>query len=331
MKRTKHIILVLAMCVVAAGCGGQETSSSPAQGASVGTESVGSLIVGWVIDPSWSQVPVAEALGYFEEVGLDITIVPFPTGAEALEALTGGAVDVATAGDVPTSAAILKNPTIRVIADGARWPHGRFVARRSAGIESIEDLAGRKIAVPLGSSAHYFASKFLDEAGIEAELLQVGPAEMVTVVNRGDVDVVAVFQTALARVAAELGDDAIELQGEDPYIQHSLYLTRTDAMGDKAAALTAFVEAVAMADQPLTAGDDEALVALAAATTLELDLLTSVADEFVFETELGDALSSDLLDRAGWGKSIGRIDASVELPDYDEFIVGDYLDGGGAG
>lgn len=325
MTRPLIAAVLLAVAVVA-GCGGTETTETAAVGqGDGGAESVGALTVGWVIDPSWSQVPVAEELNYFDDLGVDVTVVPFPTGAEALEALTGGAVDVATAGDVPTSAAILKNPDIRVIADDARWPEGRFVARKSAGIESIDDLAGRKIAVPLGSSAHYFAAKFLDEAGVEAELVQVGPAEMVTVISRGDVDAVAVFQTALARVAAELGDDRVELQGEDPYEQHSLYLTQAATIESKGPALTAFVEAIRMADAPLTEGDDDALAALAKATTLEPELLRPVVEEFVFETELGDELAADLLDRAEWAKGIGRIDATAQLPDYHDYIVRDHL------
>ncbi|RAV10637.1 hypothetical protein DQP55_15160 [Mycolicibacterium sp. GF69] len=180
----RGLTAVVAATVIAAalaGCGSTGKNSAS-----------DTLTVGWVVDPCWSQVPVAEKLGYFAESGVDIEVVPFPTGAAALEALAGGAVDVANGGDVPTSAAALKNPDLRIIADGSRWAEGRFVARRSAGITSIPDLSGRKIAVPLGSSAHYFTTKFLGEAGVEAELVQTGPAEIPTAIGNHSVDVVAV-------------------------------------------------------------------------------------------------------------------------------------------
>ncbi|MDO3637359.1 ABC transporter substrate-binding protein [Mycolicibacterium arseniciresistens] len=285
------------------------------------------LTVGWVVDPCWSQVPVAQDAGYFEQSGVDVEVVPFPTGAAALEALSGGAVDVATGGDVPTSAAALKNPDVRVIADGARWDGGRFVARRSAGIDSIADLSGRQIAVPLGSSAHYFATKFLDEAGVEAELVQTGPSEVVTAITNRDVDAVAVFQPPLAKAVAALGDDGVELQGRQKYNQHSLYLTTADTLAQREDDLSAFLGAVRQADAPLTDRDPKALSAVAKATGLDDELIGGVAKEFQFDTRLGPELPADLADRARWAQSIGRIPQDAQVPDYATIVVAGPLDG----
>lgn len=287
----------------------------------------GPLTLGWVVDPSWSQVPVAEKAGYFKDAGVDVKIVPFPTGAAALEALNGGAIDVVNGGDVPTSAAVLKNPKVRIIADGARWTEGRFVARRSAGIGSISDLAGRKIAVPLGSSAHYFATRFLTEAHVDAQLVQTGPAEIVTAITNHDVDVVAVFQPPLAKVVAALGSDAIELQGKDKYNQHSLYLANADTVANRPADLAHFVAAIRRADAPLTNREPAALAAVAAATALDPALIAKVAGEFEFKTQLGPELAADLADRARWAQGIGRISQNAQIPDYSTSIVRSLLDG----
>lgn len=46
-----------------------------------------SLTLARVVDPSWAQVPVANDPGYFKQHGVNVKIVPFPTGAAALEAL----------------------------------------------------------------------------------------------------------------------------------------------------------------------------------------------------------------------------------------------------
>ncbi|BBY44274.1 ABC transporter substrate-binding protein [Mycolicibacterium celeriflavum] len=229
LRRLPAAMAATALAVAAAltGCSSAESA-----------DAADTLTVGWVVDPCWSQVPVAEKLGYFADSGVSIKLVPFPTGAAALEALAGGAVDVANGGDVPTSAAALKNPDLRIIADGSRWAEGRFVARRSAGITSIDDLSGRAIAVPLGSSAHYFATKFLTEADVEAQLIQTGPAEIPTAIGNGSVDAVAVFQPALAKSIAALGNDAVELQGRDKYSQHSLYLTDAETLSTHQGALT---------------------------------------------------------------------------------------------
>lgn len=313
---TAMTVAVLTMLGALVGCSRAESA-----------EAADTLTVGWVVDPCWSQVPVAEKLGYFADSGVNIKVVPFPTGAAALEALAGGAVDVANGGDVPTSAAALKNPNLRIIADGSRWAEGRFVARRSAGITSIPDLSGRTIAVPLGSSAHYFATKFLDQAGVDAQLVQTGPAEIPTALGNGSVDAVAVFQPALAKAVAALGDDAVELQGPEKYSQHSLYLTNADTLATKQAALTSFLAAVKKADAPLTNGDPAALAAVAESTALHGDLIANVAGEFQFKTALGPELAGDLADRARWAQGTGRVPADAQIPDYDAIIVRAPLEG----
>nr|WP_090276490.1 ABC transporter substrate-binding protein [Mycolicibacterium komanii]CRL69890.1 nitrate/sulfonate ABC transporter substrate-binding protein [Mycolicibacterium komanii] len=313
---TATTVTVVAMLGALVGCSRAESA-----------EAADTLTVGWVVDPCWSQVPVAEKLGYFADSGVNIKVVPFPTGAAALEALAGGAVDVANGGDVPTSAAALKNPNLRIIADGSRWAEGRFVARRSAGITSIPDLSGRTIAVPLGSSAHYFATKFLNQAGVDAQLVQTGPAEIPTALGNGSVDAVAVFQPALAKSVAALGDDAVELQGPEKYSQHSLYLTNADTLSTKQAALTSFLAAVKKADAPLTNGEPAALTAVAESTGLDGGLIENVAGEFQFRTALGPELAGDLADRARWAQGIGRVPADAQIPDYDAIIVRAPLEG----
>lgn len=316
MTSVQKLSVVIATALVSlgvvVGCGRGETSAE-------------SLTVGWVVDPSWAQVPVARDLGYFTQKNVDVKIVPFPTGAAALEALAGGAVDIANGGDVPTSAAVLKNPRIRVIADGSRWPEGRFVARRSAGINSIADLAGRKIAVPLGSSAHFFASKFLADAHIEANLVHTGPAEIVTAIANRDVDAIAVFQPALSKAVDALGGDVVELQGTQKYDQHSLFLADSDAIESKKPAVSRFVAAVTQADGPLTERKPEALAAVSKAVGLDPKLIGVVTAEFVYKTGIGAELAPDLADRARWAQSIGRIPADQKLPDYQSVIVSSFV------
>jgi len=313
MKRNVFAVLTAvaaAVVVTVTGCSSGNSGNAAQQ-----------LTVGWVVDPCWSQVPVAQDAGYFSQSGVNVKVVPFPTGAAALEALAGGAVDIATGGDVPTAAAALKNPKLRVVADGARWDGGRFVARRSAGINSIADLSGRKIAVPLGSSAHYFATKFLGEAGVTAELIQTGPAEIVTAISNHDVDAVAVFQPPLAKVIAALGDDGVQLQGRDKYNQHSLYLANADTLTRRSADVSSFLGAIRKADAPLTNHDASALASVAKATGLDSQLINGVIDEFKFKTELGPDLAADLADRARWAQGIGRIPRDATIPDYSTIIV----------
>lgn len=331
-----HLALPLLCALLAAGCA---TTAPAAPQASTDTDTdadvaaasegapgtSGPLTLGFVVDPSWAQVAVADATGLFEDADVEVEVVNFATGAQALEALNGGVLDVATAGETPTSAAIVENPELRVVADGSRWTRGRFVTSSGTGIGSLEDLAGRRIGVPLGSSAHYFASTFLADAGVEAELVQVGPPDLATALERGDIEAVAIFQPYLAQVADRLGEQAVEIEGIEAYEQHSLYLAAADTIEARGADITAALGALAAADGPLTEQDEEAVAAVAAATGLDAELMRTVLGEFEYAVQLEDDLADQLAERADWAIAEGSVAADTPVPAYADHLEGGML------
>ncbi|KAF0844817.1 ABC transporter substrate-binding protein [Nocardia caishijiensis] len=273
------------------------------------------LTVGFVVDPSWAQIPVAERTGLFDKHDVTVEVVNFPSGVEALQAVAAGQVDIATAADVPTSAVLTRSPSLRIVGDGSRWEGSRIIARRSAGIDDVADLAGKSIGTPLGTSAAYFAASTLSHNNITANLVQVAPSATVTAATRHDVDAVSIFQPYQAQVVAALGADAVELTGGS-YNQHSLYLATQDAVAGKAEALTAFFAALSEAGEKLRALDDSAVEAVAAATALRPDLLRGVLPQFDFTLHLPPTLPGKLTELGRWAESQGKIPAGTPLPDY---------------
>ncbi|MBY8856979.1 ABC transporter substrate-binding protein [Nocardia sp. CA2R105] len=282
------------------------------------------LTVGFVVDPSWAQIPVAEQSGYFAKRGVKVKVVDFATGVEALQALAAHQVDVTTAADVPTAAALTRTPTLRIIGDGSRWQGSRIVARRSAGISSVNDLSGKSIGTPLGTSAAYFASNALSHSNVDAKLVQVAPPAAVTAATQRNVDAIAIFQPYQAQVEQALGSDAVELAG-GTYDQHSLYLATDTAVSGKSAALSGFLAALNDASAQLTTRAAPAISAVAAATQLPADLLTRILPEFDYTIQLPADLPGALAAQANWAKLQGAVDRSVTLPDYASFVDRDFL------
>src|SRR5207237_9689506 len=60
------------------------------------------LAVGGKTALYYLPLTICERLGYFKEQGLDVTINDFRGGAQSLQALVGGSVDVVTAAYEPT-------------------------------------------------------------------------------------------------------------------------------------------------------------------------------------------------------------------------------------
>ncbi|EID09281.1 ABC transporter substrate-binding protein [Mycolicibacterium phlei] len=305
--------LIAALALAVAGLTGCSSSES--------SEGQRELTVGFVVDPSWAHIPVAQQEGYFADRGLNVKVVNFSTGVEALQALTAGQVDVTTAAAVPTSAAVIKTPTLRVAADGSRWEGFRLVARKQSGIRSLQDLNGKRIGTPLGTSGAYFASKVVEGSGTDAELVQVAPSAIVTAITQGDVDAVSIFQPYQAQAIAALGADAVALEPPGgTLVDHCLFVTTEAAASERQADLTAFFEALGDASKDLTAQTDGAVTAVADATKLDPALVKDVLSGYDFTLQLKPALADDLAALGAWAQQNGKIEPNVTLPDYSQFL-----------
>ncbi|MDT5080928.1 MAG: hypothetical protein QOJ80_5565 [Mycobacterium sp.] len=282
------------------------------------------LTVGFVVDPSWAQIPVAADTGLFTKHGVNVKVVNFQSGVEALQAASAGQVDITTAADVPTSAVLTRMPTLRVVADGSRWEGSRIVARRSAGINTIQDLAGKSIGTPLGTSAAYFISNALAQHDIDAKLVQVSPSAMVTAATQRNVDAVSIFQPYQAQVIAALQSDAVELAG-GTYNQHSLYLATQPASSGKGKAITAFFAALDEAGTALSRKDAAATDAVAKATQLDPAVLNTVLAEFDFTLQLKPDLAQKLTELGEWAKTQGSVEPSTQLPNYADLFDTQFL------
>lgn len=288
------------------------------------TADASTLTVGFVVDPSWAQVPVAVDTGLFEKHNVKVKVVNFQSGVEALQAAAGGQVDITTAADVPTAAALTRTPTLRVVADGSRWNGSRIVARRSAGINNIADLTGKSIGTPLGTSAAYYVSNALAENDIKANLVQVSPSAMVTAAVQQNVDAVSIFQPYQAQTIQALNGDAVELAGGS-YNQHSLFLATQSAISAKGTAITGFFAALDDAGTALSHQDGAAIDAVAKATQLEPALLRTVLGEFDFTTQLNPDLAAKLTDLGEWAKTQKSIEPTTQLPNYANFLDNQFL------
>jgi NitT/TauT family transport system substrate-binding protein len=283
------------------------------------------VTLGFVVDPTWAQVPVAEADGAFRQAGVTVKIIDFDTGPAALEALEAGQVDVATSADVPVAAAYIHDPALRVIADNSAWPGQRIVGSRSAGITSLGDLNGKKLGVPFGTSSEYYISALLaSHPGIKPILVNVSPADMVTAILDHDVAAVAIFDPYQAQVAERLGAEAVVLGGP-VYVQQGLLLTSTAVLAAKQATLSTFLKALASTDTSLNSGAAGALKTVETATGLPAGLTREVVASFSYTMTLPSDLAVQLTKLANWGKTVGNIPFGTVLPHYGPMLTSSVL------
>jgi sulfonate transport system substrate-binding protein len=153
---------------------------------------------------------LARARGTFEAklnpLGYAVRWAEFTSGPPLLEALNAGAVNFGFTGEPPMIFAQAAGSPIVYVA--ATHPSPRAVAiLKPAGskLQSVHDLAGRKVAVAKGSSAHYLLVSALAHAGVPyADVTKVflQPADALAALANGDVDAWSIWDPFYAGAQA---------------------------------------------------------------------------------------------------------------------------------
>src|SRR5579872_3338792 len=144
--------------------------------------------------PQFSNVIVGLQKGFYEQFGLPADITYFTSGSAATQAFRTGNGDIAVAGDLPSLRLWTGGDGIGLCPQ-AHYDLSIIVTRDS--IKSAQDMKGKKIGVLLGSTSEYFIQKYLAKAGMttnDIDAINLTPAEMVTGLDRGDIDGFVLWQ-----------------------------------------------------------------------------------------------------------------------------------------
>ena len=122
----------------------------------------------------------AQAKMIFDEaLGLKVNWVALADGTEMTAAMASGDVQIAYAqGQLPFLVGISSGNDLSMVAIAASYPENdNCIVRDDTGITQANavQLAGRKIAIQLGSITHYRLLKILDHLGLDATEVKIVP------------------------------------------------------------------------------------------------------------------------------------------------------------
>ncbi|MBI5255001.1 MAG: ABC transporter substrate-binding protein [Burkholderiales bacterium] len=141
---------------------------------------------------------IAEQLGYFKAEGLEVHIVDFAGGSQALRALVGGSADVVSGAFEHTVNMQAKGQRLRAVVLMGRAPQIVLGVnpKTMAGFKTVADLKGKKIGVTApGSSTNVMANFVLAKAGLkpsDVSIIGVGAGNgAVAAMRSGQIDALA--------------------------------------------------------------------------------------------------------------------------------------------
>ena len=153
--------------------------SGPALSASHGMDEL-KLQLQWVTQAQFAGYYVAKDKGFYEEEGLDVTILPGGPDIAPPQVLAGGGADVMLNWMPSALAAREKGLPVVNIAQPFKTSGLMLTCWKDTGIESVEDFRGKTIGVWFFGNEYPFLS-WMSQAGIPTE----GGEDGVTVLKQG--------------------------------------------------------------------------------------------------------------------------------------------------
>lgn len=244
------------------------------------------VTIGYVPVSIYAPIFVAEALGYYEEFGLDVTLQANTGGSDPIALTASGALDISAAGAGPAFwNAILQDLPITVIAPGHQ--EGSPVATplmisrdacESGSISTVADLADRRVSVNAPGGTEFWLGQALGTGGLTIDDVdeQFLPfPDAIAALSSGAIDAAMIGEPLATQ--AELDGIAVRLLSDFPVqgVQPTTIIGNDDFLAGNPDVATGFVAAYLKAVRALTGPgfkDPAVLAIIEAYTGVPVDL-----------------------------------------------------------
>jgi taurine transport system substrate-binding protein len=293
------------------------------------------VIIGNFGNPTPMQVARAEKK-FEAATGWEIEWRTFGSGTEVIAAMASGDVQVAELGSSPLAIGTSQGVDIQLfmIAEGLGTAES-LIAKQGSGIEKLEVVKGKRIAVPVGSTAHYSLMGGLAHAGIaETDVTIINlPADQIAAAwDSGQVDAAFIWEPVQNQILQTgtfiLGADQTAAWGFPTFDGWVVDKTFAEANADAMVAFAKVLDEANMAylsDPAAFTADSAPVKAIAEMTGAAPDQVPLILKGFTFipladqmgATWMGGA-AANMKTTADFLVKAGRIDAAIE--DYSGFV-----------
>jgi ABC-type nitrate/sulfonate/bicarbonate transport system substrate-binding protein len=130
------------------------------------------LGVGYSVGQTPSYVAIVK--GYFADEGLDAKVTRLELGSEVVQAIVGGSIDGGFAGTFPMLIGASKGaPLVAVAPYAAGGNRYALVARNGSGINSVNDMYGKKVAFATASSGEEMFFSIMEVENLDPKKITI--------------------------------------------------------------------------------------------------------------------------------------------------------------
>ena len=318
----------------------EEPAEEPEEEATDASEKPDEITVAYFLEwPTANQVAQLEET-YDEVMGVKVNWVSFDTGTAMSAAMASGDVQIAySQGLVPFANAVTAGLPLKMVGVAVSYAENdNCVAATSAGItaENATDLEGQKVAVPIGTVAHYKMLREMEHLGVDIdqlELVDLAPADGAAALQRGDVAMACGWGGALARMKENGNILMTGAEMEAIGIKVFDVVSVTDDFASKHADLvTAFMQVTEDANLAYAADPTANEQMIADAAGMDVDASNDVLATFSFPTKeeqlsddwMGGTVQTFIQEVADFFVEQGELEEALDS--YDDMIDTSFLE-----
>ena len=293
-KRLLALMLAAAAALSLSGCSGQENNSSTAENSGSEELTKVSIVLDWTPNTNHTGLYVAQKMGYYEEAGLEVEILPAPEGGSSALVAAGGA-DFGIDAQDTLAPAFVGEDALPVTAVAALIQHNTsgIISLASDNIQSPKDLEGKTYATWENPVEQAVIKSLMEADGGDFSKLNLVPStvsDVITALNT-NIDTVWIFY-AWDGVATELNTTF------DYYTP--IIIANNDFLAENPDTAKAFLAATAKGYEYAIENPDAAAdILLEAAPELDPEIVKA-SQEWLADQYIADAEKWGYIDPARW-------------------------------
>ena len=295
--------------------------------------------VGYQIIPNAELL--AKSKGLVEEnlPGVKVKWIKHSSGGDVNRAMAAGELDVGLVGSVPVSTGIATDLPYQVyFIHDIIGDNEALAVRTDSGIVRLEDVKGKKIATPFGSTTHFSLLSALKENGIdssEVEIINLTPDQILSAWENGEIDGSFIWHPTLGKTLEDNGIVLVSAKqlADEGIITADLAVAHQDFVSQYPEAMSQYVAALDEAVELYRADPKAASEAIAGELGLTPEQSLMAMDELVWLSAeeqasakyLGTpnqsgALAKVLKESAEFMVTQGAIEQAPDLETYQDAI-----------
>ena len=265
-----------------------------------------------------------------KELGLEVEYKEFLAGYQMTEAMAAGELDIAAVmGGTSSITSYAGGRQLQIFAAYGQSPAGFAVVTKSdSPLQSVQELAGRAVGVPVGTEAHFLLAKALEEAGLGLEDIQVVNMlvpDAVTALMAGHIDAAVIVEPVLSKLQTQ-GKVSILRDGVGLMPGLTVMTVRRELKEKQPEVVAAFLRAHIRSLRFMEQEAEETVDLVAKETKLPAELVRKIMGKYTFSPGIGPELLVGLEGTASFLQQVGVIQEAIDMEGLVDTTILDELD-----